>query len=54
MANFEKMVAAPKEKRYRPSAKRHAANPKNLEKGRAVLRQRAAPGASFVRERADR
>jgi len=42
MANFEKMVAAPKEKRYRPSPRRDAANPKNLEKGRAVLRQRAA------------
>jgi len=42
VANFEKMVAAPKEKRYRPSAKRDAANPKNLEKGRAVLRQRVA------------
>jgi len=41
MANFEKMVAAPKDKRYQPSAKRDAANPKNLEKGRAVLRQRA-------------
>jgi len=32
MANFEKMVAAPKEKRYPPSPKRDAANMKNLGK----------------------
>ena len=42
MANFEKMVAAPKEKRYRPSVKRDAANPKNLGKAWATPRKPSA------------
>jgi hypothetical protein len=42
MANFEKMVAAPKEKRYPPSPKRDAANMKNLEKAWAAPRKPSA------------
>jgi len=42
MANFEKMVAAPKEKRYPPSPKRDAANMKNLEKAWATPRKPSA------------
>jgi len=42
MANFEKMVGAPKEKRYPPSAKRDAANMKNLEKAWVTPRKPSA------------
>jgi len=42
MANFEKMVAAPKEKRYPPSPKRDAANIKNLGKAWATPRKPSA------------
>jgi len=42
MANFEKMVAAPKEKRYPPSPKRDAANMKNLEKAWVTPRKPSA------------
>src|SRR6516225_287646 len=42
MANFEKMVAAPKEKRYPPSSKRDAANMKNLGKAWTTPRKPSA------------
>jgi len=42
MANFEKMVGAPKEKRYPPSPKRDAANMKNLGKAWATPRKPSA------------
>src|SRR5215470_16234872 len=42
MANFEKMVAAPKEKRYPPSPKRDASNMKNLEKAWTAPRKPSA------------
>ena len=42
MANFEKMVAAPKEKRYPPSAKLDAANMKNPEKAWGTPRKPSA------------
>jgi hypothetical protein len=41
MANLKKARAAPKEKRYKPSDYRYAANLNSLEKARTVLRPRS-------------